>query len=179
MVQYFDIALIVLGTALGFYFIFSGLHKLLDRDAFARILVDYNLGLSRHADAFTIIFSTLEISIGLLILLPMARDVGLCCASLLLAGYAVAILINLLRGNTDIACGCGFSKSDQNISVIHFFRNGLLIITAMLSVMVDQGLMSSPTDWAWMYVSAIGLLLSMLIFSQAMHNTRNLKLLRG
>jgi hypothetical protein len=68
--------------------------------------------------------------VGVALLLPQTRAVAGAGAATLLAAYAGAVLINLLRGRADIDCGCGGTA--QPLSYWLVLRNVLLGGAALL-----------------------------------------------
>lgn len=82
---------------------------------------------------FAICFVGLEAIAGLLLLVPAWRIAGAAAALALLAVSTLGIAINLLRGNTDISCGCGgLSRFTAGLSWWIVARNGLLVGLALL-----------------------------------------------
>ena len=68
-----------------------------------------------------------EFSIGTLLLLGLFQFLsGLIAGSLLLI-YTVAIVINILRGRTEISCGCGGVLGNHNLSWKLVIRNIALV----------------------------------------------------
>ena len=74
-------------------------------------------------------FIATELAAALLLLWPSARVLGSVVASALLLVATAAMVINLLRGHTDVACGCGSLKEQSaGLSWWLVLRNALLLI---------------------------------------------------
>ena len=86
-------------------------------------------GLIRPAGLFIL---TTEFASGLLLLLPFARVAGAVLAIILLVIVTTAMLANVLRGRTDINCGCGGLGVDQHLSWGVVCRNLILLACASL-----------------------------------------------
>ena len=108
-------------------------HKLLDRIAFRETLRDYQILPDAMVGPIALIVPFLELAACALLLLPRTREFGAFIAALLLAGYAVAIGLNLARGRTDIDCGCSWGSQGQPISAWLIARNGILIALAAVA----------------------------------------------
>jgi len=78
---------------------------------------------------FALALPVAEIAAALLLLAMATRPAGAVLAGLLLALFAAAIGINLLRGRTDIDCGCG-GAAHVRLSAGLLWRNLGLIAAA-------------------------------------------------
>jgi hypothetical protein len=126
---YLDIASTVTACFLSLVFLRAWLHKLARYAEWTAIIGDYRL-MSRPLAplaAAAIVISEACVVSGLLWSQTRAAAALLACGLLLF--YAAAIGINLLRGRTNINCGCG--GPDQGISRLHVVRNVLLALCAM------------------------------------------------
>ncbi len=72
-----------------------------------------------------------ELVIGTLFLLGLFHKTASALAILLLSIYSVAILVNLLRGNRNISCGCGGVVGNHKLSWWLVLRNLALILIAV------------------------------------------------
>jgi hypothetical protein len=79
-------------------------HKLRDRESFRAALADYRLLPARLVPAAAALVTATELALALGLLATPRAAFG---AAALLAGYALAIGVNLLRGRRHIDCGCG------------------------------------------------------------------------
>lgn len=145
--------------AMGFALIFAlaALHKMDDRNRFLAILKAYKI-LPRfmlRACALCIPMLELMLALGWLQagLLGSRYPVIVVASAGLLIVYGLAIAINLLRGRTDIDCGCNLisarksapadkgSESQQSISTNLIWRNvclALLTLTALTPITARQ-----------------------------------------
>lgn len=99
----------------------AALHKLLDLRSFAAVLDAYALlpGLGRLAPAVPVA----ELSVAAGVLAGSARLWGAFGGAMLLCAYAGAIALNLRRGRTDLACGCGGPNERRPIARWMVWRN--------------------------------------------------------
>lgn len=73
----------------------------------------------------------LETVAGLALLVLQARPLSLVPALALMVLVTAAIAINLLRGRTDIDCGCGGTHTNISWSLV--VRNALIMLTLLLA----------------------------------------------
>lgn len=110
-------------------------HKLADRSRFLAVLANYELMPGRLVPLAGMAVIGAEVIAALLLLLPPARAPGVYLAAALLACYALAIAVNLLRGRTRIDCGClGFGRHDR-IAWTMVLRNLALIALALAALL--------------------------------------------
>ena len=121
---------ILLSLCFSLLFASSALHKLQDLPTFAAIVADYRLLSPSVSVPIAWGAALLELALCLGWLIPGLTQVSALCTAILLAGYAGAIGLNLLRGRVHISCGCGGS-SDQLLSWHLVARNSVLIVAAL------------------------------------------------
>lgn len=85
----------------------SAWHKWQDLPLFRSHLEAYGLLPAAAAEGATYALPVAELLAAVLMLLPVAGVCGHALAMGLLLLYAAAMAINVLRGRTDLACGCG------------------------------------------------------------------------
>ena len=120
-----------LGLGLALLFGVAAGHKLADRARFLAVLGNYDLVPAGLVPLAGMAIVAAEAAAALLLTLPPVRAHGACVAVALLAAYALAIAINLLRGRTRIDCGClGFGRHDR-IAWTLVARNLALIALAL------------------------------------------------
>lgn len=108
-------------------FVEAVIHKSLNFKDFVGIISGYRLipiSLVWSAAAFVIFAEFLAI-ISLLLMLPFLKYL----AAVILVGYAIAIQINVVRGRTEIDCGCGGQSMPISQSLVS--RN--LVIAIILA----------------------------------------------
>jgi len=112
----------------------AGLHKLQDLASFRVVSRRYRLVPAMLIPAFSLFIPLAEIAAALLLLIDSTRRVGGTLATVLLALYAVAIGINLLRGRRDLDCGCSWSadgsSGSNGLSSALVLRNVVLMAMA-------------------------------------------------
>ncbi|MBR9808458.1 MAG: hypothetical protein GYB49_14670 [Alphaproteobacteria bacterium] len=121
--------LILLQTTAAFFlallFLRAALHKLGDRYRFQGILADYGLVPEKALSFIAFAAPTLELATTVMLIIPSVRLVGAVLAASLLAGYAIAIAVNLARGHHLVDCGCG--GAPEPISWKLVVRNAVLV----------------------------------------------------
>jgi uncharacterized membrane protein len=88
----------------------------------------------------------LALAIGLVV--PQARMAAALTASALLLAYAMAMVVNILRGNVLLDCGCSFGSARQAVSWGLVWRNLFLSIFPLLLLIVPSDRLISGTDLA-------------------------------
>jgi uncharacterized membrane protein YphA (DoxX/SURF4 family) len=147
---------------LGWVLLDAGLGKLRAPALTAAHIDDYRL-LPEAAGAWLARpLAVLEISLAVLLLVPFSRVSALVLAAILLAGYGLAITVNLLRGRRDIDCGCAGPGQSQRLSVALPVRN-LLLVAAALVAALSPGL---PSHWSgWLFALFCGTVAALLYAS--------------
>ncbi len=106
--------------------------KLRRREAFEGIVANYRLLPERLALPFARALPFVELATVVLLIVPTtARAGGLLAAGLLLL-FAGAMTVNILRGRTDIDCGCFVGFLRQRIGWPLVARNLVLALAAVL-----------------------------------------------
>ncbi|WP_034411548.1 MauE/DoxX family redox-associated membrane protein [Derxia gummosa] len=97
-------------TGLALVLLTGAVHKLVDRDAFARTVAEHQLLPDALVAPAALALPAAEIAAGAALCLDGARPAGLLAAVALLALYTGALVLNLLRGHVEIDCGCGWGR---------------------------------------------------------------------
>ncbi|MDQ3916156.1 MAG: methylamine utilization protein MauE [Actinomycetota bacterium] len=107
----------------------AGIAKVVDgRERLLRVIEDYRLLPRPAAAATAALLPWVEISTGLLLWTGVWARAAAVSAALLFVGFASGVAVNLLRGRTDIACGC-FGSITHGLSWSIVARNaGLAVI---------------------------------------------------
>ena len=119
---------IALGLAV--LFIGAAWHKLSNFSRFEAVLIDYQLLPAFVSAPLAFLIPVVELALGLGWIWGSLPRMTAAASVLLLATYAIAITINLVRGRVYIDCGCGFgapSDKEQPLSSGLVARNILLI----------------------------------------------------
>ena len=114
-------------------FIRALIHKIGDFDGFRQSVEDYRLLPASLSLPTALLLTLIEALLLVALLLPWTRLEGAAIAAIMLALYAGAMAINLLRGRHSIDCGCG--GVGQPVSWGLIGRNGALIATAALAAL--------------------------------------------
>jgi hypothetical protein len=115
----------------------AGLLKVRDRSTFASQIAAYQVVPSVAALFLGHFLPWAEI-LGALLILFAPWLGGLVCAALFL-GFAVAVGTNVLRGRTELICGCFGPRGRQRISRTHVLMNLCLAAAAALFAMSRAG----------------------------------------
>jgi hypothetical protein len=124
---------VVLRGALALLLVVAALHKLRDRSAFEGTLVAYALLPSSAIALLARVVPVLELIAAALLVAPRAAAAGGVLATALLAVYAGAMGINLLRGRRDLDCGCMGPGARRPVGVGLIVRNLILMIGALVA----------------------------------------------
>lgn len=111
-------------------FLRAAAHKLFEFDEFQGFLTDYALIPERLIKPAAMGLVGLELLTVITLVFGVTRPFGLMLAMALLGLYAVAIGINLHRGNRRIECGCG--GAPQLLSPSLVWRNVVLMVMALI-----------------------------------------------
>jgi hypothetical protein len=84
--------------------------------------------------------------------LLLGSNFGVLLAALLLAGYAVAIAINVVRGRTHLDCGCGDEPVPVSWAVVA--RNVLLVVVAIWAAAIGPQTVSATGPWGLIFSAA-------------------------
>ncbi len=126
------IVAVILRAALALLFVAAAAHKLRDKDGFRATLDAYGLLPASAIGAAARTLPFVEIGVAILLAAPRAAHAGALLAAGLLALYALAMGVNLLRGRRDLDCGCmGPGARGAKIGVPLLVRNALLIVAAL------------------------------------------------
>lgn len=95
----------------------------------------YRLLPGEWAGVFAVLFVCVEVAAGALLLFDAGRVAGAGVAILAVGIASAAVAVNLLRGYTDIACGCGgLSRFSPGLSWWMVVRNAGLLLLAFVVV---------------------------------------------
>lgn len=93
----------------------------------------YRLLPGRFVRVFAVLFVCVEMVAGTLLLFAAGRMPGAAVAVLLVGLASAAVAVNLLRGYTDIDCGCGgLSRFSPGLSWWMVIRNAGLLLLAVV-----------------------------------------------
>jgi uncharacterized membrane protein YphA (DoxX/SURF4 family) len=161
--------------ACGFAVLFIGAawHKLSGLDRFEAVLRDYRLLPALVSRPLTLLIPAIELMLGLGWISGLLPRITALASASLVATYALAIGINLVRGRIYIDCGCGFgafTNEEQALSSSLVARNILLIGLAILSLVPAAERDLGVTDYG---VVLAGLLTAILLYASSGQLIRN------
>jgi uncharacterized membrane protein YphA (DoxX/SURF4 family) len=172
------------GIALGFAVLFIGAawHKLSGPGRFEAILRNYRLLPAAVSRPLALLIPAIELVLGLGWIFGLLPRITALATAVLLATYALAIRINLVRGRIYIDCGCGFgvaSEKEQALSSSLVARNILLIGLAGFTLVPVADRHLGIADYV---VVIAGLLTAILMYAgsgQLISNRAAIKAWRG
>lgn len=126
------------GVALFLCWIFgaAGIHKLQAPSYYSRLVTAYlpSPGLARVAVPAIALG---ELCVAVALLLPAWRPLGLAAAAIVLAGYALSMAWQYLRGRADLECGCSGPASNVTVGPALILRN--LVCAGLAGSLVVSG----------------------------------------
>lgn len=128
------VIVVTLRVLLALLFASAAWHKLSDLPAFRIVLYDYHVLPRAFITPATRLVVAVEIALAAAFPWAAAAHVAAWTAMGLLAAYAWAITINLVRGRRTLECGCAPSAYRQPLSEWLVLRNAALIGAAAFSV---------------------------------------------
>jgi len=133
---------------LALVFIAAGIGKMRDWGQFLGLVQNYRV-LPRYAvPAVAYALPPAECAIGAGLLMAQTRTPSALLAAVLLSIFAVTIAVNVLRGRTEIDCGCFRTSLKQRLSWWLVMRNLVLIaLTLVIVVAADPPAAARATVW--------------------------------
>jgi hypothetical protein len=159
---------LTIALSLFLLFISASQHKRADTRRFAAQLDAYELIPKALTSGFARVLPWVELTVGVLLLIPASRAMAGFGAGLLLAVYALAVLLNLLRGRRNIDCGCG--GTPQPLSYWLVIRNAVLVAAAALLTLPVSARELHAADAFAMIAMTLLLVLCYLCVGQLLHN---------
>jgi hypothetical protein len=124
-------------TYLGLVFAHGAWHKITDFDSFTGFVADYQVVPTTIISVVSKFIVGAEMAMPLALLIHQGRKYSAALAIALLLGYASAMTVNLLRGRTQIDCGCGNATQPLAWSLV--VRNCALAGIATLILLPTGG----------------------------------------
>ena len=124
---------VALRGALALLLVVAALHKQSSREAFRATLDAYALLPAVLVPPLARAVPLLELVAAVLLIAPRAAAAGGTLAALLLAVYALAMGVNLLRGRRDLDCGCMGPGARSTVGPGLVVRNLVLIALALVA----------------------------------------------
>jgi uncharacterized membrane protein YphA (DoxX/SURF4 family) len=126
-------------TLIAIMFVMSGSAKLTNLRSFVATAVTFELLPHSAARLFGYLLPFVEIALGLFLLLNIYRTVLLGFAVVVLLTFSLGIALNLIRGRTDISCGCFGSLRESRLTWFMVIRNILMIGIAWFGSATSTG----------------------------------------
>lgn len=146
------------GAALAVVLLTGAWQKLRDVAVFEASVDIYRLLPEALVPLFARAFPVLEALAGVALLFDTTRAAGLLLSLAVLGVATAGVIANLLRGHTEIDCGCGGAEGHTTLTWALPARNTLLLIVAVLG-----GQDGSGRDLLWIdYLSVAGGTLALL-----------------
>jgi uncharacterized membrane protein YphA (DoxX/SURF4 family) len=168
----------ILRLLLAYIFLRAALHKVSDLQRFVAQLDAYDLLPQRllHRVAYLLIATECTLALTLPVPIWWLPPV---VAATLLGVYALAIAINLLRGEDDLDCGCsGSADFPQGISWALVGRNAILVLAALFAAVSISERALSLHDAATIAFASIAVVLLYNSIGQVIANQQRQKLAR-
>ncbi len=123
----------MVAAALAMLLLVGAWQKLRDQLAFRTALEAYDIvPATSLSGVFAWLLPAGEVLAAITLVIDRTRTVGVVVGAVLLAVVTAAVIINLLRGRSDLGCGCGGIEDEQTLSWALVARNGVLL--ALLAV---------------------------------------------
>ncbi|MCI0555123.1 MAG: DoxX family membrane protein [Anaerolineae bacterium] len=144
-------AQMLLRLLLSMIFFTSSINKIRQPQQFITAIASYDLLPKTWHKSLAITIICVEVAVSILLFLGwQSRTAAMLCI-LILFGFSCAIGINLIRGRTNLECGCFGRKHTQKISFGLIVRNLILAVAAYFVMQSGGGLLSLdsyPLFWA-------------------------------
>lgn len=176
------VATSALCAVLSVIFLTGAWQKLRDLALFQANIENYRLLPDALARPAAILLPLWELAAGSLLLLDATRSAGAVLTISLLSVVTAAVAINLMRGRTEIDCGCGSlggHVGDQTLSWGLAIRNSLLAFAALLALREDATRALVWIDYLSVAGGTLGLLGLYVTANQLMANHPRLQALRN
>ncbi len=165
----------LLTISLGWMFLFSSFSKFSNLRNHFIIIKNYDIVSESQAKFFSRIDPSFELVASIMMILGIYTKYALLLVLLLITLYSISIVINLLKGRTNIECGCGGLLGSHNLSWKLIYRNALLIL--MISFLytytiIVNGDGSAHIDWNYHFIFVS---LSLLLFIKSIQYLINIR----
>ncbi len=154
----------------------AGLHKIpaANRDYYRGVINDYGFERLARIHGFARLLGAMEITLGVLLVIPAFRGFAGGLAAVLFTGYFVLIARQLLAGKRLMDCGCSGPLKQSQLSAALLWRNGILILLAGLCSFASVGSLLMSQALALILVLAFMMSLVYLCVEQLTVNAQNL-----
>jgi len=157
----------------GLLFLLAAVHKLTEFRKFRATFATYEIMPDALIAPVSILVPAIEGLLGTAWLLGIQTGFVAIASAALLASYACAIAINLLRGRVHIDCGCSMGASagrDQQLSWGLVARNSILIIAALAATLPASDRAIGIVDYVTLVAGLIAIVLLYGAANQLLNN---------
>jgi len=123
-------------TFLVLLFLRAMIHKLADIERFSGFVSNYQLLPRAWIKQAVYLIVWLEGLIIIMLMIPTLNRAGALMATGLLMTYAIAMLMNLVKGNNQIDCGCGGPAMHLSYGLV--LRNAVMAMMAVPSILLPN-----------------------------------------
>ena len=166
-------------ATLAIIFLVGAWQKLRDRMIFEISVDAYELVPLALVAPLALLLPIMEGAAGALLVTPSMRLPGAVLAACVLFVVTAAVVINLLRGHTDVGCGCGGVEDEQTLSWALVVRNAVLGAVLMLSLATPASRVLVWLDYVSTAAGAIALYGLYVLANQLIANQPRLLSLRN
>ena len=163
-----------LSLAVALVLVAAVVHKLRSWPAFRAAVADYRLLPDAFVAPAAVALCSLEAVAGVALLVEGLRIAGAWLAIAAIGIATAAVTINVLRGRTDIHCGCGGIESRQSLSWSLVARNGALIVALAASASVATAPRPTFVTYATLAAATLALVVLYVAASQLLANRSHL-----
>ncbi len=124
---------------LGSIFLVSSVSKANDARHFVNTLVSFKLFPTSWAQPFTVIIIGMELIVAALLLMGWQSRIAASLCGFLLLIFTVVICLSLMRGYTDLECGCFGSRHARKVNFNAVGRNIFFLVMALCIMLWGGG----------------------------------------
>ncbi len=117
----------------------SGTHKVIHRQRFRSSVAAYRLLPKALIGTVTTLLPVCELLVAATLPVTSLKNTSAVIAVLIFGAYAVAMAVNIIRGHTQIDCGCSFLQQTTPISWWHLARNAAMLSLALVILLPGAG----------------------------------------
>lgn len=136
--------------------IYSGVSKISNRQQFLLVVKAFHILPARVTPIFSTVVPWLEVFVGGALLLGIRTTLSAALAGFLLSCFTAAIVINLLRGRTELDCGCFGRSHNKKIGVGLVIRNAALIVLSCYVATYSNGYFALESLFASRFANMTG-----------------------
>lgn len=157
MLTFTDVAaplvLLIFRLFLSIVFFISSINKMRQFQQFTAIITAYRLLPETWSKTLALAITSTEFSVSMLLFMGWQSQIAAFVSIFMLFIFSIAMGINLIRGHTDLDCGCSGAKHAQKISFRLVGRNIALSIVAASILVWGGGLIALDNLPFWGIVS--------------------------